>query len=100
MSSRTAPHRLSEAAVAWVLGAFAGVMCALMAFVLVPAVGLFGDANAGHERVIGVVAALACGPAFVAGPLVIGARSHNASVLVPAAVVAVAISVGVLLAAW
>ena len=99
MSSRTA-HRLSEAAVAWVLGAFAGVMCALMAFVLVPAVGLFGDANAGHERVIGVVAALACGPAFVAGPLVIGARSDNVSVLVPAAVVAVAISVGVLVTAW
>ena len=98
MSSRTAPHRLSEAAVAWVLGAFAGVMCALMAFVLVPAVGLFGDA--GHERVIGVVAALACGPAFVAGPLAIGARSHNARVLVPAGVVAVAISVGVLVAAW
>ena len=59
-----------------------------------------GDANAGHERVIGVVAALACGPAFVAGPRVIGARSHNVSVLVPADVVAVAISAGVLLAAW
>jgi hypothetical protein len=100
VSSRTAPHRLSEAAVARVLGAFAGVMCALMAFVLVPVVRLFGDANAGHQRVIGVVAALACGPAFVAGPLVIGARSHDASVLVAAAVVAVAISVGVLLAAW
>lgn len=100
MSDRTAPHRLSEAAVVWALGAFAGVMCALMAFVLVPAVGLFGDANAGHERVIGVMAALACGPALVAGPLVIGARSHNVGVLVPAAVVAVAISVGVLVAAW
>jgi hypothetical protein len=71
-----------------------------MAFVLVPAVGLFGDANAGHERVIGVLAALACGPAFVAGPLVIGARSHNVGVLVPAAIVSVAISAGVLVAAW
>ena len=100
MSSRTAPHRLSEAAVAWVIGAFAGVMCALMAFVLVPEVGLFGDANAGPERVIGVVAALACGPAFVTGPLVIGARSRNVNVLVSAAVVAAAISVGVLVAAW
>ncbi len=100
MSSRSAPHRLSEAAFAWVLGAFAGVMCALMAFVLVPAVGLFGDANDVLERVIGVVAALACGPAFVAGPLVIGARSRNVSVMVPAGVVAVAISAGVLVAAW
>ena len=100
MSSRTAPRRLSEAAVAWVLGAFAGVMCALMAFVLVPAIGLFGDANAGHERVIGVVAALACGPAFVAGPLVAGARSRDAGVLVPASAVAAAISVVVLVAAW
>ncbi|HYN31093.1 MAG TPA: hypothetical protein VES40_00595 [Ilumatobacteraceae bacterium] len=100
MSSRTTSRRLFEAAVAWVLGVFAGAMCALMAFVFVPAVGLFGDANAGHERVIGVVAALACGPAFVAGPLVFGARSRDVSVLVPAAVVAVAISVGVLVAAW
>lgn len=100
MSSRTTTRRLSEAAVAWVLGAAAGAMCALMAFVLVPAVGLFGDANAAHERVIGVVAALACGPAFVAGPLVIGARSRNVIVLVPAGVVAVAISAGVLVAAW
>ena len=75
-------------------------MSALTAFVLVPAVGLFGDANAAHERVIGVVAALACGPAFVAGPLVFGARSRDVSVLVPAGVVAVAISAAVLLAAW
>lgn len=82
------------------LGVFAGAMSALTAFVLVPAVGLFGDANAAHERVIGVVAALACGPAFVAGPLVFGARSRDVSVLVPAGVVAVAISAAVLLAAW
>ncbi|MGK2884698.1 MAG: hypothetical protein ACSLE8_07965 [Rhodococcus sp. (in: high G+C Gram-positive bacteria)] len=78
---------------------FAGAICVPVVFVLVPAVGLFGDANAAHERVIGVVAALACGPALVAGPLVIGARSRNGSVLVPAGVVAVAISAGVLLAA-
>jgi hypothetical protein len=100
VTPRTTTRRLPEAAVAWMLGVFAGVMCALMAFVLVPAVGLFGDANAGHERVIGVVAALACGPAFVAGPLVIGVRSRNVGVLVPAGVVAVAISVGVLVTAW
>lgn len=79
---------------------FAGAMCVLMAFVLVPAVGLYGDANAAHERVIGVVAALACGPALVAWLLVIGARSRIVSVLVPAGVVvAAAISAGVLLAA-
>ena len=71
------------------LGVFAGAMSALTAFVLVPAVGLFGDANAAHERVIGVVAALA-----------FGARSRDVSVLVPAGVVAVAISAAVLLAAW
>lgn len=100
VSSRTTTRRLSEAAVAWVLGVFAGAMGVLMAFVLVPAVGLFGDANAAHERVIGVVAAPTCGPALVAGPLVIGARSRNVSVLVPVGVVAVAISAGVLLAAW
>ena len=100
MSSRTAPRRLSDGAVAWVLGALTGAMSALMALLLVSAVGLFGDANAGHERVVGVVAALACGPAFVVGPIVIGARSHNVSVLVPAAIVSVAISAVVLVAAW
>ena len=100
MASRTTPRRLPEAALAWLLGVAAGAMCALMAFMLVPAVGLFGAANAAHERVIGVVAALACGPAFVAGPLVTGARSRNVNVLVPSGAVAMAISVGVLVAAW
>lgn len=91
---------LFSAAVAWVLGVAAGAMCALMAFMLVPEVGLFGDANAAHERVIGVAAALACGPAFVAGPLVSGTRSRYLSTLVPAVLVATAISAGVLVAAW
>ncbi len=89
-----------SAAAAWVVGVVVGVMCALMAFVLLPEVGLFGDANAAHERVVGAMAALACGPAFVAGPLVAGARSRDASVLVPASVVAAVISVVVLVAAW
>jgi len=57
-----------SAALAWVVGVAVGAVCALMAFVLVPDVGLFGDANTAHERVIGVIVALACGPAFVAGP--------------------------------
>lgn len=91
---------LISAAAAWVVGVVVVAMCALMAFVLVPEVGLFGDANAAHERVIGVMAALACGPAFVAGPLVAGARSRDVSVLVPASAVAAAISVVVLVAAW
>jgi hypothetical protein len=46
------------------------------------------------------LAALACGPAFVARPLVIGARLRDQSMLVPAGLVAVAISAGVLVAAW
>ena len=90
---------LISAAAAWVVGVVVGAMCALMAFVLVPEVGLFGDANAAHERVIGVMAPLACGPALVAGPLVAGARSRDAGVLVPASAVAAAISVVVLVAA-
>ena len=61
---------------------------------------MFGDVNAAHERVIGAMAALACGPALVAGPLVTGARSRDASVLVPASAGAAAISVVVLVAAW
>ena len=89
-----------SAAAAWVVGVFVGVMCAILAFVLLPEVGLFGDANAAQERVVGAMAALACGPAFVAGPLVAGARSRDASVLVPASVVAAVISVVVLVAAW
>ena len=89
-----------SAAAAWVVGVFVGAMCAFVAFVLVPEVGLFGDANAAHERVVGAVAALTCGPAFVAGLLVAGTRSRDASVLVPASVVAAAISVVVLVAAW
>jgi hypothetical protein len=71
-----------------------------MAFVLVPQAGLFGDGNTAPERVVGILAALACGPAFVAGPLVIGARSRDQSMLVPAELVAAAISAGVLVAAW
>jgi hypothetical protein len=93
-------RELISAAAAWVVGVVVGAMCALMAFVLVPEVGLFGDANAAHERVIGVMAALACGPALVAGPLVAGARPRDAGVLVPASAVAAAISVVVLVAAW
>jgi hypothetical protein len=90
---------LVSAAAAWVIGVALGAMCAFMAFVLVPEVGLFGDANAPHERVIGALAALACGPALVAGPLVSGARSRDASVLVPTSLAAAAISAGVLVAA-
>ena len=91
---------LISTAAAWVVGVVVGAVCALMAFVLVPEVGLFGDANTAHERVIGPMAALACGPAFVAGPLVAGARPRDASVLVPAILVAAAFSVVVLVAAW
>ena len=91
---------LMSAAVGWVVGGVVGAICCLTAFVLVPEVGLFGDTNTALERVIGVLAALACGPAFVAGPLVTGTRSRDLSMLVPAGLVAVAISGGVLVAAW
>ena len=87
-------------AAAWAIGVVVGTICCLMAFVLVPQIGLFGDANTAPERVVGILAALACGPAFVAGPLVIGARLRDQSMLVPAGLVAVAISAGVLVAAW
>ena len=95
-----ARRELISAAAAWVVGVAVGAVCALMAFVLIPDIGLFGDANAAHERVIGILVALAGGPAFVAGPLMIGAGRRDVSVLVPAVLVAVAISAAVLVAAW
>ena len=91
---------LSSAAAVWVVGGIVGAICCLVAFVLVPEVGLFGDANSTPERVVGVVAGLASGPGFVAGPLVIGARRRDLSTLLPAGLVALAISAGVLVAAW
>jgi hypothetical protein len=91
---------LISAAFAWVVGGVVGAICCLIAFVFVPEIGLFGDANTAPERVLGVVAGLVCGPALVAGPLAIGARSRDVSMLVPAALVALAISAGVLVAAW
>ena len=42
---------LMSAAAAWVVGVVVGAMCALMAFVLVPEVGVCGDTNAEHARV-------------------------------------------------
>ena len=89
-----------SAAAAWVVGGVVGTICCLVAFVLVPEVGLFGDANSALERTVGVLAGLACGLGFVAGPLVIGARTRDLSTLVPAGVVAVAVSAGVLVATW
>lgn len=91
---------LFSAAAAWVVGGIVGAICCLVAFVLVPEVGLFGDVNSTPERVVGVVAGLASGPGFVAGPLVIGARRRDLSTLLPAGLVALAISAGVLVAAW
>ena len=52
------------------------------------------------ERTVGVLAGLACGLGFVAGPLVIGARTRDLGTLVPAGLVAVAVSAGVLVTAW
>ena len=89
-----------SAAAAWVVGGIVGGICCLVAFVLVPEVGLFGDANSVLERTVGVFTGLACGLGFVAGPLVIGARTRDLGTLVPAGLVAIAISAGVLAAAW
>jgi hypothetical protein len=89
-----------SAAAAWVVGGIVGAICCLVAFVLVPEVGLFGDANSVLERTVGVLTGLACGLGFVAGPLVIGARTRDLGTLVPAGLVAIAISAGVLAAAW
>ncbi|TFH13862.1 MAG: hypothetical protein E4H05_10295 [Acidimicrobiales bacterium] len=84
---------------AWIVGGIIGAICCLVAFVLVPEVGLFGDSNSTPERVVGFVAGLACGPCFLAGPLLMGARRRDLSTLVLAGLVAVAVSVGVLVAA-
>jgi len=100
---RSAVERRGElviAAATWVAGGVVGAICCLLAFVLVPPVGLFGDANSAFERVVGVVAGLACGPSFVAGPLLIGIRRHDLGTLVPAGLLAATISAGVLVAAW
>ncbi len=91
---------LASAAAVWVVGGIVGDICCLVAFVLVPEVGLFGDANSVLERTVGVLAGLACGLGFVAGPLVIGARTRDLSTLMAAGLVAVAVSAGVLVAAW
>lgn len=91
---------LVVAAAVWVVGGVVGAMCGLLAFVLIPRVGLFGDTNGAFDRVVGLAAGLACGPGFVAGPLVTGARRRDLSTLVPAGLLAAAISAGVLVAAW
>ncbi len=91
---------LVTAATMWVAGGVVGAICCLLAIVLVPSVGLFGDTNSAFERVVGVVAGLACGPSFVAGPLLVGVRRRDLSTLVPAGLLGVTISAGVLVAAW
>jgi hypothetical protein len=71
----------------------------VLAFVLVPEVGLFGDRNSGRERVVGVLCALATGPALLAAVLAAGIGRRDASVLVPGVLIAAAVSTGVLVAA-
>lgn len=87
------------ATLVWVLAVPAALLCGVMAFVLIPDVGLFGDANKPIERVIGVACALATGPLAVAGLLYVGVQRHDLSVLVPAGLIAAVVSIAVLAAA-
>jgi hypothetical protein len=89
----------ATAALVWVVALPAALFCGLLAFVLRPEVGLFGDANSNLERVIGVLCALATGPLAMAGPLYVGVQRRDTSVLVPAGLVAAAVSTAVLVTA-
>jgi hypothetical protein len=89
----------ATAALIWVLAIPAALLCGVLAFVLSPDAGLFGDTNSSLERVIGVLCALATGPLAVAGLLYVGVQRHDTSIVVPAGLVAATVSVAVLVAA-
>lgn len=76
----------------------AALLCGVLAFVLSPEVGLFGDANSTLERIIGMACATATGPLAVAGLLYAGVQRRDVRILVPAGLVAVGVSIAVLLA--
>jgi hypothetical protein len=88
----------ASAALVWVVAVPAALICGVLAFVLSPEIGLFGDENSNPERVIGALCALATGPLAVAGVLYVGAQRHDTSILVPAALVATVVSIAVLAA--
>jgi hypothetical protein len=73
-----------------------GLILGVLAFVLRPEVGLFGDANSGPERVVGVLSALACGPALLAGLIAAGVHRGDRLALAASCLVAAGLSLGVL----
>lgn len=83
------------AALGLIVGAPASLLCGVMAFVLSPETGLFGDANSPLERAIGMGLALATGPVLMAALLHLGRRRRDPTLLVPAALVALSVSVAV-----
>lgn len=82
-----------------VLGIPAALLCGVMASVLSPDVGLFGDPNRPVERAIGMACALATGPLLTAGLLYAGVRRRDPTLLVPAGLVAAAVSFAVTIGA-
>jgi len=74
-----------------------GLILGVLAFVLRPEVGLFGDANTGPERVIGFLCALACGPALLAGLIAAGIHRGDRLVLAVGGLGAAGLSLGVLI---
>lgn len=69
-------------------GLWVAVSCLLVAFLMLPEYGLFGEANDPGTRLGGALAALAVGPALLSGPLFIGLIRRDRRWLVPTAWIA------------
>ena len=87
------------AALVWIVALPTALLCGVLAFVLSPEIGLFGDANSDLERTIGVACAVATGPLAVAGLLYVGVQRRDVSILVPTGLLAALVSTAVLTAA-
>lgn len=89
------PGGRTFAALIGILGTPSALLCGVMAFVLSPDVGLFGDPNRPVERAIGLACALATGPLLTAGLLYASVRRRDPTLLIPAGLVAAAVSFAV-----
>jgi hypothetical protein len=78
-------------------GVYSAYFCLIVAAFTLPADGLWGDPNDAGTRAIGALAALAAGPAFLAGPLFVGMVREDRRWLIPAGVVAAVLSAGLAL---
>ncbi|MBA2283380.1 MAG: hypothetical protein H0W25_19400 [Acidimicrobiia bacterium] len=88
MPATSPPDRVRGVAIGLIaiLGIGASLVVGLMAFVLLPEVGLFGDANTGSERFIGVLCALLTGQALLAGVHATGLARRDRMVVLMGAI--------------